>query len=261
MIDTTKEARRLAQAHINRMQIAGVTASAAQRTAVADLTAALTAIGISKFVAVYPLIGSTAAAHALDLLGVYDITWSGTITHDGEGSKGDGSSGYGNTGIDQTAEISATDGHIAAKVTGDTYGGTKAYVGAGTTSDDLSFLGFGDVGTKEAGGIALSNTAPDEYAPDDADGDASHDHFHGIDVTTSQVQQYYRDGVATGATVSATGSLSALDVHLMSRNNGSPGLYTDATIHFVSIGAHLTAGEWASLDAAVDQLHSTLSRA
>jgi len=48
--------------------------------------------------AIYPFVGATAAAHALNLKSTnYSILWHGAITHDANGITGDGLTGYGDT--------------------------------------------------------------------------------------------------------------------------------------------------------------------
>ena len=251
MIDTNNEGLRLAQQFCNRMLfVAGYDISATHREAAFLLGKKLSLIGLDKFHAVYPLIGESASRHALDFMGQYDITWSGTITHNSQGSAGNGSTGYGDTGLDPSTVMDDEDAHISCYLESNGFTGTDAYVGGGDSAGTgLILLGNVDVGSKQAGGIGVDGTvSPDEYAPDDGDADTSADHFHVIDATASKSQQYYRDGVAFGDPVTATAALDNDDLYLMARNvNSVASLHCNGTMKFFSIGKHLTAAEHALL--------------
>jgi len=91
-----------AQAYMDALVAAGASLNSTQQNAINALVVALKAAGVwNSMTAVYPLVGGTAASHAVNALspGTYNITWSGAITHDANGALGDGSSGYGDTGI------------------------------------------------------------------------------------------------------------------------------------------------------------------
>lgn len=247
-------------AYLARVESAGGSPSGSEASAVTALFRELAKIGFSKFAAIYPFLGGSAATHALDALENYDITWSGTVTHDANGSAGNGSTGYGDTGIDLSTEITTTSGHLSAYVTGNTYGGTKAYMGCGG-SGTLSILGFVDVGTKEGGGIAIADTSPDQYAPNDADADTSHNHLHAVNVGAARSQQYYRDGSAFGSPVTASGAFSSDSFSIMARNQGGTrNLFVDAQLKFVSIGSTLNSSEHLAFYNAIEAYQVALGR-
>lgn len=68
----------------------------------------------SKYHAIYPYIGGTAAEHKWNLKDPRDLdvafrlTWSGTWTHNADGITGDGSTAYANTYLFPTVTLSAT---------------------------------------------------------------------------------------------------------------------------------------------------------
>ena len=207
MIYASTDFQRLGYAHLNRMALAGYSASAAEQAGIMTLVHGLAKIGVSKFTAVYPFVGESAVPHAFDLMGNYDITWSGGLTHNAQGVTGNGSTGYGDTGFDCGA-MSETDSHLACYTEGGT-AGTRVTIGAGSAAaaTGLTCIGLIDGGSKQAGTIGgINDPAPDDYAPTDAQGDASRDHFHCIDATTAQLQQYYREGVAHQDPVTARGT-------------------------------------------------------
>jgi len=55
----------------------------------------------NKMIAFYPYVGRNATSHSFNLInpGLWQITWSGTVTHNENGVQSNGSSGFGNTGI------------------------------------------------------------------------------------------------------------------------------------------------------------------
>ena len=80
---------------------AGITDST-QKAAVSSMVTSLKINSLwTKFHALYPFVGGSALAHAVNLKspGTYDITWYNSIIHDANGVKGDGISAYGDTGL------------------------------------------------------------------------------------------------------------------------------------------------------------------
>jgi hypothetical protein len=50
----------------------------------------------NKLYAMYPYVGGVAAAHAIDAMQTYDLTFFGGFTHNSRGAKGNGTNGYAN---------------------------------------------------------------------------------------------------------------------------------------------------------------------
>ena len=83
--------------------------------------------------AIYPFVGGDATAHSYNLkdTSTYQISWSGTVTHNSNGITGNGSNGYGNTGWNQTTAGRNTDGHISI------YSRTNYNSGGGVLMSDM----------------------------------------------------------------------------------------------------------------------------
>jgi hypothetical protein len=116
-----------AQRFIDTLQATGVTLTTVQRNAIDTLVRDLkgltnpgytTANLWSKKLAIWPIIGGTAAAHKLNLKdprnldAAFRITFSGTITHSATGMAGDGSTGVGNLHITGT-NLSLNSAHLS----------------------------------------------------------------------------------------------------------------------------------------------------
>jgi hypothetical protein len=255
MIDTTNDETRLAQAHINRMQIAGVAASAAQRAAMFTLARGITSIGASKFLAIYPFIGATAGAHALDFLGGFDITWSGTTTHDANGITGNGTTGYGDTGFTpSTSAVGLQDdfgftlyNRTATKTT------TMIDMGAtdGTRTSALQLRRADDDFVLHLNSGTGVNVAVGASAKD------------GVTVGVrrgSTDMELYKDGSSLTTSAIVSNGLPTRPVYIQAyNNNGTTAFYTDSNLAFAAIHKGFTAEqvtEWTNLINAVQTLLS-----
>jgi hypothetical protein len=115
-------------AYINAVVAAGYTPSSTEKTAIgrrisdykgrANGSYATSDIWTSVIKAVYPMLGSTAATHAINLRNpsAYTITWNGTITHTNGYYQGNGTSGYGNTGLNPNGILSSGQATMVAYV-------------------------------------------------------------------------------------------------------------------------------------------------
>jgi hypothetical protein len=86
---------------------AGIT-NGTQKSAVNELVLTLKDESLWTLMhALYPYVGGSASPHSYNLKNPADfqITWSGSITHDSNGVTGDGSTGYGDTGLSPLAEL------------------------------------------------------------------------------------------------------------------------------------------------------------
>jgi hypothetical protein len=263
MITTNKNARALGTAFLGRMVAAGVTPSATQQKAIRALVRSLDLIGISKFHFFYPFLGGTAATHALDLLGRFNITWSGTITHNSNGVKGNGSSGYGNTGYNPSTQSSVTNAHIGFYAAPGTHGASSSSVfgagGGGAGFASMFTHGWFDGGTREI--FAFNVNSSPNYTPTTTE--TKHGGHLGAGVTTGKVQQRYTDGVAisSGPTAAGTGNYLNGNAYLLARNDGSSASAFDTrTLRALHVGDYLTAGEWSDLYDAIEAYQVELGR-
>jgi len=142
-------------AYINALISAGYTPSSTEKTAVGRLISdwkgrangsyATSDIWTSIIKVGYPVLGSTAAAHAINVRSSsYVVTWNGTVTHTSNYYQGDASTGYGNTGFNPNGILSAGQGTLCIYVktiTSNTFIsdiGTQNTSGAGRNGDQVS---------------------------------------------------------------------------------------------------------------------------
>ena len=99
----------------------------------------------SKIIAFYPLVGGTATLHSYNLKNTsqYQISWSGSLTHNNMGVTGMG--GYGNTGIVPSTALSLNDVHLSI------------YVNSGNSSSDGCDMGSQSTGNTNRLFIARYN--------------------------------------------------------------------------------------------------------
>jgi len=253
MIDTAKEATRLTQAHVNRMQIAGTTPTSTQIAAIKALVLGISSIGLSKFDAIYPMIGGTAATHALELIGSKDITWSGTVTHSASGSASDGSTGYGTLDFDAT--LLPANWHMGA------YLNTAATAGAQMLGWQSSFS------TTNVRSILAGTAVHQVYngswgATLDRVSVATDGLGLIVGVRNSNTDlRLYKAGAQSGSTYATaqTTSASSGDAQTM-KLNGASG-YCASRVAFLSIGDNLSDAEVSDLNDVVTAYQTTLARA
>lgn len=255
MITTSSVALQKAQAYLNRLVAAGATLTTAQRAGVTALAKALGDIGITKFSAVYPLIGASAACHALDLIGAYDITWSGTITHDANGITGDGTTGYGNTGLTPSTHPLDVNSHHAS-----VYNRTNAAAGGTNRSELGAYDGtnFLLVQSRRTDNLAVghAHAASAQFTPSTTAGLFT--------VSRTAAGSFFLDrsgGAQSNTSTTAPGGLINRAVYLLAYNNaGTANSYSTSNLSFSSIGSGLTSAEVLTLYTAVQALQTVLAR-
>lgn len=256
---TDNEGLRLAQSHFNRMVFAGTTPTATEIAALSTLMAALGSIGLAKFTAIYPFIGGTAATHALDLMGAFDMTWNGGITHDANGITGNGSTGYGDTGIVPSTDLLLDDAHLSYYSRSDTAPGNQASdLGASGSavqyfllstlrSDDDVFAAINSTGFQAVFDIGTGNRVG-----------------HWImQRTGAAATELFRNGSSLGTNTEASTSRTSNPIFILVLNsNGSPqaGQYSANNHAFASVGASLSTGEVTAFHAAILAFQTTLGR-
>lgn len=255
MITTSSVALQKANAYLNRLVIAGATLTTAQRAAITALAKAIDGIGVSKFSAFYPFLGATAACHALDMLGTYDITWAGTLTHDANGVTGDGSTGWGDTNfpfasLPSTWAMSAycnNDGNGIAPLIG-WMGYTESYNRCVYAIASVPVYGV------------YSGRYDVAAANDRVEASAAGDGFiTGVRYSNTDLR-LYRNGAQVGATYTTAQSLTdpPNSARLLRRSNSADS--NASRIASAHIGSDLTSGEVATLNTAVQAYQTALAR-
>ena len=249
-------------AYITKVIAAGGTLTQTEKDAIVTLDAVIESIGASKFHAFYPFAGGVAAAHAIDLMGAFDITWNGTITHNSSGVKGNGSTGYGNTGYNPSLQSSTTDAHMGFYAADGTHiASSSSAMGAGGGGAGFPSMfthGWFNGGTEEIFAFNIANGT--EYTP--ATGGTKHDGHLMAGVTTGSVQQTWYDGVAqtAGPTATGAGNYYNGNLYICARNDSGASAFDDRILKAVHVGDYLTSGEVTTLYNAITAYQTALGR-
>ncbi|HBY60590.1 MAG TPA: hypothetical protein DEH78_12265 [Solibacterales bacterium] len=237
MITTSSIALQKAVAYLNRLVLAGATLTSAQRSAITALGKAIDGLGATKFHAVWPYLGGSAAAHAIDLMGAYDITWNGTLTHDANGVTGNGTTGYGATGFNAStgfASINDCGASFYSRTAG-TPGAAMVDIGCADATNSFGlqcrrpdgntlFHGFTNAGTT-VGSLTKSGF------------------FTGVRRSSSDVEMY-RNGVSVGTdTLVSAGAINQVVYVGARNNNGAAANFTDTNLALAALHTGLTDAE------------------
>ncbi len=253
MIISAQSPDLVAQSFLNRQAAQGVTLTSTQRDALRQLAKDLAAIGLSKFKSVYPFVGGTAAAHALNLLGSdFPVTWYGTVTHNANGIQGDGATGYGDTGLSADA-LTNTSNHFAIySRSASTPSGLMCDMGAENGSYGL------DLHTRRSDGLAFFRSNVVGYTnfyPDVKSG-----FFCGS--RNGDTTRFHRnDGTEFTTHTQTPGAAFALNIFIAAWNSsGAAARFSDSNLAFACAGSGLTQAEMVSLYTAVQTFETTLGR-
>lgn len=227
-----------------------------QVQAVYTLVGGLKGMGLwTMMTAVYPFIGGSAASHAVNLKspGTFNITWSGTVTHNSNGVTGDGSTGYGNTGINTATSLSATSCHFCVYQRSITNSNTL--LGNDTGGSDYNELVIRLSGVaRSAIGSNVATTYSNTFSPIIGNFIVSR--------TSSTRTVFLRNGSVRGVSSAASTSHPSSNMFLLAFNaNGTPTSYAASNVAFTSIGSGLTDADAISLSSLVQHVQSMLGRA
>lgn len=263
MIISSNPGLQWAQSYLNRLAALASppTITATQRNAVFKLLSDIGAtIDSTKFKAIYPFLGGTDTAHALNVVSSsFKITWNGGITHNASGVDGNGSTGYGDLGAAPSQLFSSQNSaHVFAYFNDNITGSLRAFFGAsagasGESSMSMSAnssLAFGlnsgytnfnktITNVYEKGGFGFSRGTP--------------------------LHSFYKNGVFKDSENSIPNNASPVtnrNMYLLASNvNGTSGGHTSAPCAFASFGGDLTAEDHANLYKAVHAYQLALGRA
>ena len=177
--------------------------------------------------AVYPIVGGNATAHSYNLKDptLYQITWSGTLTHNANGVTGGG--GYGLTGLVPSSVLSLNNTHISAYIRVNGTAGSKYEIGV-----------KGSVGNYRLGlqvtGVQFWTYMNDDAPLNSTPGAAGY--YIGSRPNSSGGRNF-RNGTRIGGTTTGTAGLPNAQVALLATNdNGSILGNSVANLAFVTIG-------------------------
>ena len=202
--------------------------------AVNDLVLSMKSDGVwDECDAIYPFVGGDATAHSYNLkdTSTYQITWSGTVTHNSNGIAGNGSNGYGNTGWNQTTAGRNTDGHISI------YSRTNYNSGGGVLMSDM---GAGVFPSESL--MALSNNATTYWIYNSAVRSAAYGNTQGHYLTNrgSSTTVGWKNGSSISSGANGSG-YPGFNLTICAQNrNGSIERFTTRNYAFASMGSEIS---------------------
>ncbi len=253
-----------AQTYLTAVEATGASLSATQKGAVNTLVEALkTAALWSHFVALYPFVGGTAAAHSINAKspGTYNIVWNGTVAHNANGIAGDGATGYGALGLTAYA-LSQLNSRSASfgcyrRSAGNNYQqdlgeriGSNPYQGYYYDSYEDNFSGNAGATDSTKVGDALGSAHTRLLAISRLTGD-------------TKIRGYYRGAQSSESTGIDTPDLTGLTngMILLGIHNGAALSLTNVNLAFAFVSSEgLTSSQASALAAAVDAFQTTLAR-
>jgi len=236
-----------AQAFITAAGITDPTQQAAINTLVVDLK------GYSiwtKFKAIYPVVGGSAAAHAVNLKtpGTHNLSFASGWTHSSTGMLPNGAT-FANTNLNDNTILSLNSVHISY------YSRTNENVAVIEMGTGLSDGLFIEARTSNVSYYRVHSTTLLTHA--DTDSRA----FYVANRTASNVMNAWKNGVKLATSTGASTSKQNFNIYLGALNNGGTASFpTGKQCAFASIGDGLTDTDAANFYTAVQAFQTTLSR-
>jgi hypothetical protein len=238
-----------AQAFITAASITDPTQQAAINQLVLDLK------GYSiwtKFKAIYPIVGGTAASHAVNLKtpGTFNLSFTTGWTHSANGMQPNGTSAYADTNLSLSFHMTASNAAFGIySRTNDTTGlkVVGAYNGANVSRCWINLTN---------GNIQIADTGQISYTANPSTG------FFMSRRDATNFNQSYRNGSSLGS-VTNNFSVFNLNFYLGATNDGgTPDYYSTHQLAFAFLGgnAALTNTDASNLYTAVQAYQTTLSR-
>ena len=222
----------------------GTTFKDAWNQCVIDLKAA----GIySKCIALYPLPGTSAGNNAVNAKnpGTYDITWSGTITHDSNGFTGNGGAVHGATGITPSSHMTLNDTHLSV------YCRTTA----ASSNPDMGCIATDRINLAvRIGSNTITEHGSNFIVSANSDG-------KGFYVTTRRSNtdlELYKNGSTMSTNTGAGGGSLPNTILAVGGSTGQGG--SNHNIAFASVGSSLTDTEVANFHTAIETFQDALGR-
>lgn len=233
---------------------AGIT-DATQQEAVNQFVLSTKAANIwSKFLAVFPFVGGSAIPHSYNLANpsLHQITWNGTVVHNGNGVTGNGINGYGEVSNLRGEDTVANDSAFGAYVRTNS-DGPYHEIGSNQMVIFALFAGSAYFDNAFNGGSGRTSTANTDS--------------RGLFVssrTGAAVHKGYRNGSQIGPTCTgAQGDLSVIadGNFAVAATGGSPPInYSPRNFCFAFVSSGLSDADVSALYTAVQTMQTTLGR-
>jgi hypothetical protein len=208
----------------------------------------------NKLKLIYPMVGGTAATHAVNLRnpGTHDGTMNGTITHNANGVTGNGTTGYIDTNFNQSTHGADDDEHISIYSRTDLADNSHVLT-------VMNGLGNGTILLPKGASNTFISRSQDNISNTVAVTDSLG--YFSVNRTSSTGYRKRQNGTNTNVTQSGTQAPLNLNFYLLARNNnGSAASWTTRNIAWAAIGRGLTESEDAALMTAVETFQDALSR-
>ena len=209
----------------------------------------------AKLEAIYPLVGGTSSTHAVNLKspGTFDISWTGTITHNANGVTGGGSSDHhGDTGYNEATHGATDDIHISLYSRTNSFGnmfgmGCANATGHGTYMQEQD--GSFNFRTK------CQNTSNTDTAAANSLG------YFSVNRTASAGYRKRQNGTNTDVTADSNQDAVSVVFYVLARNaNGTAGGRSTRNYAWFALGQGLTETEDGNLRTRVETFQDALSR-
>ena len=243
-----------AQAFINAANIV----DQVQATAINNLVIGLKADSLwAKMKAIYPVVGGTASAHAVNLKtpGTYNLTFATGWTHSANGMTPNGSSAYADTALNPSSALTLNSTHLSF------YSRTNV----SASQREIAIYQAGDNPTM-ALGTNFGNEISDHYNYNQriSASIASSTGFYISARTTSTSHKLYKNNTTLGTNTSTNvNSLPNGNLFIGASNNTTLGVitsYSTKECAFASIGDGLTDTDATNLYTRVNTYQTALSR-
>ena len=208
----------------------------------------------SKINVMYPMIGGTAASHAINakLNKSFDLTWSGGVTHSTTGSLGNGTNGYGEAGFVISSEIGNAVGqplHMSIYTFGQNNSGID--IGAGSGSNNRALIAS-----------RLTNNYYVWMYSSSTGMSSGANIGSGMWVSSRRSTtdfELYKDGVSINTnTGTSTNTPPTNNLRILHDNFSS--FYSDKEVRFATVGQSLTPTEQGTLSTIINDFQTTLGR-
>jgi hypothetical protein len=251
-----------ASAFIQRVYTAGGTLTTAEQNAVNQLTIDLKAASIwTSMKAVYPMVGSSAAACAQNLVtSSFTGTFSGGVTYAATGITGNGTTGYMSTALTPSVTLTNANHHISFYSRTNAAAGTS--VEMGTYEPSYGYAGPAMRAKNASNQIQyLMGTATAYFDTTSSNAD-SRGLFIGNILSISN-RKTYKNGSVSGTNTGTSTAFSGTGPIYVLAVNGYPstaGSFSTKEFSFASIGDGLTDTQAVYLNNAVETFQTSLSR-
>lgn len=255
-----------ATAFIQRVYTAGGTLTTAEQNAVNQLTIDLKAASIwTPMKAVYPMVGSSAAACAQNLkTGSFTGTFSGGVVYAATGVVGNGTTGYMNTGLMANTQLTPANHHISYYSRSNPTPGPSIEIGVGELSAGyqspffrIRLDGYGFTNT-----FRYDSGNDSSFATTNSTVTDSRGFFIGNILNTSNRKSYKNGSISGTLTTTIANTLAPGNIYVLANNGApnNPSFYSIKECAFASIGDGLTDTQAVYLNNAVETFQTSLSR-